>query len=202
MTYEQLIDYINNFDYIKNNNVEVEKIQFQEVKSTGHRYIWVRFKKQKYKAGLYLWPHDIRYTQVQPAFNVGIGEDDKDGWTIDIRRKLLHWLFCRFWIWIKHVDRIYDQYVNGNWGKNSLCTEDDKWSIDIFTGLVHDGWSISKHTIEDILDLNIPLKEMYNLYNEDVSDNLYKNYGHIEYGNMTYKELTTDEEFKNVRIGF
>ena len=50
MTYEYLIDYINNFDYIKNNNIEVEKIQFQEVKSTGHRYIWVRFKKQKYKA--------------------------------------------------------------------------------------------------------------------------------------------------------
>lgn len=139
MTYEHLIDYINNFDYIKNNNITVEKIQFQEVKSTGHRYIWVRFKKQKYKAGLYLWPHDIRYTQVQPAFNPGIGEDDKDGWTIDIRRKLLHWLFCRFWIWIKHVDKIYDQYVNGNWGKNSWCTEDDKWSIDIFTGLVHDG---------------------------------------------------------------
>lgn len=43
---------------------------------------------------------------------------------------------------------------------------------------------------------------MYNLYNEDVSDNLYKNYGHIEYGNMTYKELTTEEEFKNIRIGF
>ena len=127
---------------------------------------------------------------------------DKDGWTIDIRMKLLHWLFCRFWIWIKHVDRIYDQYVNGNWGKNPWYTEDDKWSIDIFTRLVHDGWSISKHTIEDILDLNIPLKEMYNLYNEDVSDNLYKNYGHIEYGNMTYKELTTEEEFKNVRISF
>ena len=67
MTYEQLIDHVNNFDYIKNNNIEVEKIQFQEIKSTGHRYIWVRFKKQKYKAGLYLWPHDIRYTQVQPA---------------------------------------------------------------------------------------------------------------------------------------
>ena len=27
MTYEYLIDYINNFDYIKNNNIEVEKIQ-------------------------------------------------------------------------------------------------------------------------------------------------------------------------------
>ena len=64
------------------------------------------------------------------------------------------------------------------------------------------GWSISKHTIEDILYLNNPLKEMYNLYNEDVDNKLYKNYGHIEYGNMTYKELTTDEEFKNVRIGF
>ena len=36
----------------------------------------------------------------------------------------------------------------------------------------------------------------------NVKDNLYKNFGYIEYGNETYKELTTEEEFKKVRIGF
>ena len=33
-------------------------------------------------------------------------------------------------------------------------------------------------------------------------NNLYKNFGYIEYGNKTYKELTTKEEFESVKIGF
>ena len=48
----------------------------------------------------------------------------------------------------------------------------------------------------------MPLKQMYDWYNDDVKDNLYKNFGYIEYGNETYKELTTEEEFKLIRIGF
>lgn len=47
-----------------------------------------------------------------------------------------------------------------------------------------------------------PLKDMYDWYNDDIKDNLYKNFGPIEYGDETYKELTTEEEFKKVRIGF
>ena len=47
-----------------------------------------------------------------------------------------------------------------------------------------------------------PLKDMYEWYDDDVKDNLYDNFGPIEYGNETYKELTTEEEFKSVRIEF
>ena len=77
----------------------------------------------------------------------------------------------------------------------------DKWEVSIFTGLIHDGWSIQKYYLKHLLEL-IPLKQMYDWYNADVKDNLYKNFGYIEYGNETYKELTTEDEFKLIKIGF
>lgn len=201
MTYKALIEQINNLPFIKEANVTVKKVRFDGNKEGNHRFIWVYFNKQKYACGVAIIGNYFTYTQTGPTFVSGVAETDKDYWTEDIRRQLCHWLFCRFWIWIKRVDMMYDSYVNGNWGKNSLMRYEDRWDIPIFTGLVHDGWSIQKHTISHLLELP-PLKDMYDWYNDDVKNNLYKNFGPIKYGNETYKELTTEEEFKKVRIGF
>jgi hypothetical protein len=76
----------------------------------------------------------------------------------------------------------------------------DKWELPIFTGLVHDGWCIQKYNLKHLLEMP-PLKDMYEWYNDDVKDNLYKNFGYIEYYDYEYKELSV-EEFNNIRIGF
>lgn len=201
MTKEQVIEQINNLPFIKDANITVNRIKFDSNKEGNHRFIWVYFNKQKYACGVVIIGKYFKYTQTEPTFVPGVGENDKDYWSEEVRRKLCHWLFCRFWIWIKRVDMMYDSYVNGNWGKNSLMTTEDKWELPIFTGLIHDGWSIQKHLLKHLFKLP-NLKDMYDWYNDDVKDNLYKNFGYIEYGNETYKELTTEEEFKSVRIGF
>ena len=87
----------------------------------------------------------------------------------------------------------------GHWPKDSYCNI--TWELPIFTGLIHDGGCIQKYCLKHLLEMP-PLKDMYDWYNDDVTNNLYKNFGHIEYGNETYKELTTEEEFKLIRIGF
>ena len=201
MTKEELINQINNFDYIKDNNIEVSKIRFLGNKNGGNRQIWVYFKKQKWPCGVYKDGRFSTYTQSEPTFVIGVGPDDKDYWSVKVREKLCHWLFCRFWIYLKGIDLMYDAYVNGNWPKNSWMTHLDKWEIPIFTGLIHDGWSIQKYCLKNLLEM-LPLKDMYEWYNDDVKDNLYKNFGYTEYYDCEYKELTTEEEFNKVRIGF
>lgn len=201
MTYESLINQIENLSFIKNANIKVKKIKFCGNKNGNNRKIWVYFDKQKYPCGVILTGKFGTYAQREPTFIIGVNSNDKDGWTKEIRIELCHWLYTRFWIYIKGVDIMYDQYVNGNWGKNSFMTHSDRWDVNFFTKLIHDGWSIQKHNLKHLLEMP-PLKDMYHWYNDDVKDNLYKNFGHIEYGNETYKELTTEEEFKNVKIGF
>lgn len=201
MTYEALIEQINNLHFIKESNIKVKKVKFWGNKNGENRQVWVYFEKEKYPCGSYALGQFMKYTQLEPTFVLGVAENDKDYWSGDIRRKLCHWLFCRFWIWIKRVDIMYDSYVNGNWSKKSLMKYEDRWDVPIFTDLVHDGWSIQKYNLKHLLELP-PLKDMYDWYNDDIKDNLYKNFGYIEYGNETYKELTTEEEFKKVRIGF
>lgn len=200
MTEEQLIEQINNLQFMKESNVKIKKIRFKGNKEGKNRQIWVYFEKQKYPCGVFVDGRWYKWTQTEPTFVIGVIEGDKDAWSENIRRELTHWLFCRFWVWLKGIDVIYDCYVNGNWPKNSFC-KNIKWELPIFTGLVHDGWSIQKNTINHLLELP-PLKDMYDWYNDDIKDNLYKNFGYIEYGNETYKELTTEEEFKKIRIGF
>ena len=201
MTNEQVIEQINNLHFIKEANIKVKKVKFWGNKNGENRQVWVYFEKQKYPCGSYALGKFMKYGQLEPTFVLGVAQNDKDYWSRDIRRKLCHWLFCRFWIWIKRVDIMYDSYVNGNWDKKSLMRYEDRWDIPIFTGLVHDGWSIQKYNLKHLLELP-SLKDLYDWYNDDVKDNLYKNFGSIEYGNETYKELTTKEEFKTVRIGF
>ncbi len=201
MTKEQVIEQINNLPFMKEVNMKVKKLRIDGNKNGKNRFIWVYFEKQKYACGVYKDVRFSTYTQSEPSFIIGVGPNDKDYWSAKVREELCHWLFCRFWIYLKGIDKIYDQYVNGNWPKNSWCQYSDRWEIPIFTGLVHDGWSIQKYTLSHLLELP-PLKDMYDWYNDDVKDNLYKNFGPIEYGNETYKELTTEEEFKTVRIGF
>lgn len=201
MTNEQVIEQINNLPFLKEANMKVQKIKFWGTKEGKNRQVWVYFEKQKYPCGVWVDYRFSRYTQSDPSFVSGVGVNDKNYWSENIRIELCHWLFTRFWIYIKGVDIIYDGYVNGNWSKNSLMKYADKWDVPIFTRLVHDGWSIQKYNLKHLLEMS-PLKDMYDWYNDDVKDNLYKNFGYIEYGNWTYKELTTEEEFKKVRIGF
>lgn len=201
MTKEQVIEQINNLPFMKEANMKVKKLRIDGNKNGEKRFIWVWFEKQKYACGAYKDGRFSTYTQSEPSFIIGVGPDDKDYWSEKVREELCHWLFCRFWIYLKGIDKMYDHYVNGNWPKNSWCSYSDKWELPIFTGLVHDGWCIQKYNLKHLLEMP-HLKDMYEWYNDDVKDNLYKNFGHIEYGNGTYKELTTEEEFKSVRIGF
>jgi hypothetical protein len=201
MTYEALINQIENLSFIKNANINVKKVKFHGDKNGKNRQVWVYFEKQKYPCGVWVDHRSSKYTQSSPSFVIGISEEDKDYWSAKTREELCHWIFNRFWIYLKNIDSMYDAYVNGNWPKNSLMKYTDKWNVPIFTGLIHDGWSIQKYYIKHLLEL-VPLKQMYDWYNDDVKDNLYKNFGYIEYGNKSYKELTTIEEFEKVRIGF
>lgn len=201
MTKGQVIEQINNLPFMKEANMKVKKLRIDGNKNGEKRFIWVWFEKQKYACGTYKDGRFSTYTQSEPSFVIGVGPDDKDYWSVKVREELCHWLFCRFWIYLKGIDKMYDHYVNGNWPKNSWCYYPDRWEIHIFTGLIHDGWSIQKYNLKHLLEMP-PLKDMYEWYNDDVKDNLYKNFGMIEYGNETYKELTTEEEFKKVRIGF
>lgn len=198
MNKEQVIEQINNLSYLKDNNIEVAKISIKGNKSGGNRQIWVYFKKQKYACGVFISSRST-YTQSHPTFIIGVGPGDKDYWSAKVREELCHWLFCRFWIYLKKIDLMYDLFVMGHWPKNSYCT--NKWNLQIFTGLIHDGWSIQKYCLKHLLEMP-PLKDMYDWYNSDVTDNLYKNFGYINYYNDNYKELTTEEEFKQIRIGF
>lgn len=201
MNKEQVIEQINNLSYLKDNNIEVAKISIKGNKSGGNRQIWVYFKNQKYPCGVFIDYRFSKYTQSEPAFVIGVDEKDKDYWTFEIREKLCHWVFCRFWIYLKRIDSMYDSYVNGNWPKNSWMNHLDKWEIPIFTGLIYDGWCIQKHNLNHLLEMP-SLKDMYDWYNDDVNDNLYKNFGHIEYYEYPYKKMTNEEEFNKVRIGF
>ena len=198
MNLEQVINQINNLSYLKDNNIEVAKIRFLGNKNGSNRQIWVYFKKQKYPCGVYVSKFST-YTQSEPSFVIGVDEKDKDGWTENDRTELCHWLFCRFWIWLKKIDLMYDQFVMGHWPKNSYCNI--TWELPIFTGLIHDGWCIQKYCLKHLLEMP-PLKDMYDWYNDDVKDNLYKNFGYINYYNDNYKELTTVEEFNRIRVGF
>lgn len=198
MNLEQVINQINNLSYLKDNNIEVAKIRFLGNKNGSNRQIWVYFKKQKYPCGVYISQFST-YTQSEPSFVIGVDENDKDCWTENVRIELCHWLFCRFWIWLKKVDLIYDTFVMGHWPKNSYCNV--KWELPIFTGLIHDGWCIQKYCLKHLLEMP-PLKDMYDWYNGDVTDNLYKNFGYINYYDDNYKELTTEEEFNQIRMGF
>ena len=200
MNLEQVINQINNLSYIKDNNIEVTKIRFLGNKNGSNRQIWIYFKKQKYPCGVWIDYRFGKYTQSEPSFVIGVGENDKDYWTFEIREKLCHWIFTRFWIWLKKVDSMYDEYVMGNWPKNSYCNN-IKWELPIFTGLIHDGWCIQKYCLKHLLEMP-SLKDMYEWYNDDVTDNLYKNFGYINYYNDNYKELTTVEEFNRIRVGF
>ncbi len=199
MTKEQVIEQINNLPFMNEANMKVKKLRIDGNKNGGNRQIWVYFKNQKYACGVWIDRRLSSYTQSKPSFVIGVGPDDKDYWSVKVREKLCHWLFCRFWIYLKLVDSMYDQFVMGHWPKNSYCTI--KWELPIFTGLIHDGWSIQKHCLKHLLELP-PLKDMYDWYNKDVTDNLYKNFGYINYYNDDYKELTTEEEFKQIRMGF
>lgn len=199
MNKEKVIEQINNLSYLKDNNIEVAKISIKGNKSGCNRQIWVYFKKQKYPCGVWIDYRLSKYTQSEPSFVIGVGEKDKDYWTYEIRVKLCHWLFCRFWIWLKKVDLMYDQFVMGHWPKNSYCNI--TWELPIFTGLIHDGWCIQKYCLKHLLEMP-PLKDMYDWYNNDVTNDLYKNFGYINYYDNNYKELTTNEEFNQIRIGF
>jgi hypothetical protein len=198
MNKEQVINQINNLSYLKDNNIEVAKIRFLGNKNGSNRQIWVYFKKQKYPCGVFISQFST-YTQSEPSFVIGVGEKDKDFWSFKVREELCHWLFCRFWIYLKLIDSMYDEYVMGNWPKYSYCKI--KWELPIFTGLIWDGWCIQKYCLKHLLEMP-PLKDMYDWYNGDVTDNLYKNFGYINYYNDNYKELTTEEEFKQIRVGF
>jgi len=199
MNLEQVINQINNLSYLKDNNIEVAKIRFLGNKNGSNRQIFVYFKKQKYPCGVYISRQFSTYTQSEPLFVTGVDIKDKDGWTENVRIELCHWLFCRFWIWLKCVDRMYDQFVLGHWPKNSYCNI--TWELPIFTGLIHDGWCIQKYCLKHLLEMP-PLKDMYDWYNDDVTNNLYKNFGYINYYDNNYKELTTEEEFNQIRVGF
>lgn len=199
MNLEQLINQINNLSYLKDNNIEVAKIRFLGNKNGSNRQIWVYFKKQKYPCGVYISGQFSKYTQSEPLFVTGVDIKDKDGWTENVRIELCHWLFCRFWIWLKKIDLMYDQFVMGHWPKNLYCNI--TWELPIFTGLIHDGWCIQKYCLKHLLEMP-SLKDMYDWYNGDVTNNLYKNFGYINYYDDNYKELTTEEEFNQIRVGF
>ena len=201
MTKEQVIEQINSLPFMLEANMKVKKLRIDGNKNGENRFIWVWFEKQKYACGTYKDGRFSTYTQTEPSFILGVGPEDKDYWSAKVREELCRWLFCRFWIYLKGIDNMYDHYVNGNWPKNLWSCYSDRWEIPIFTGLIHDGWSIQKHNLKHILEMP-PLKDMYEWYNDDAKDNLYKNFGPIEYGDETYKELTTIEEFKTVKIGF
>ena len=201
MTKEQVLEQINNLPFMKEANMKANKLRIEGNKKGGNRRIFIYFEKQKYSCGVLVSGRFYKYTQTEPTFFTGVSPNDKDYWSEEIRRKLCHWLFCRFWIYLKGVDIMYDGYVNGNWPKNSWMKYTDKWDVPIFTGLIHDGWSIQKYSLKHLFNMP-PLKNIYEWYNDDVKDNLYKNFGYIEYGNETYKELTTKEEFESVKIGF
>ena len=200
MTKEQVIEQINNLSFMQEANMKAKKVKFFGTKDGRNRQVWVYFEKQKYPCGVWVDYRFSKYTQSSPSFVIGISEEDKDYWSAKVREELCHWIFNRFWIYLKNIDSMYDSYVNGNWSKNSFC-KNIKWELPIFTRLIHDGWSIQKYYLKHLLEL-VPLKDMYEWYNDDVKDNLYKNFGYIEYWNETYKELTTEEEFKLIRIGF
>ena len=200
MTQNQLIEQINNLSFMQEANMKAKKVKFFGTKDGRNRQVWVYFEKQKYPCGVWVDYRFSKYTQSSPSFVIGISEEDKDYWSAKVREELCHWIFNRFWIYLKNIDSMYDSYVNGNWSKNSFC-KNIKWELPIFTRLIHDGWSIQKYYLKHLLEL-VPLKDMYEWYNDDVKDNLYKNFGYIEYWNETYKELTTEEEFKLIRIGF
>ncbi len=201
MTKEQVIEQINNLPFMKKANMKVKKLRIDGNKNGGNRQIWAYFEKQKYPCGVYVSGKWSTYTQSEPSFVTGVGVDDKDYWSENVREELCHWLFTRFWIYLKSLDSMYDMYVNGNWPKNSWMTNLNKWDLLSFTVLVHDGWSIQKHNLKHLLEMS-PLKDMYEWYNDDVKDNMYKNnFGHIEYYDCEYKELAV-EEFGNIRIGF
>ena len=200
MTKEQVIEQINNLPFMKEANMKVKKLRIDGNKNGGNRHIWIYFEKQKWPCGVFVSGRWSTYSQTDPSFVIGVDEKDKEYWSFDTRVKLCHWVFTRFWIYLKCLDSMYDMYVNGNWPNNSWMTRLDKWEVSIFTGLVHDGWCIQKYNLKHLLEMP-PLKDMYEWYNDDVKDNLYKNFGYIEYYDREYKELPF-EEFDNIRIGF
>jgi len=198
MTKEQVIEQINNLPFMKEANMKVKKLRIDGNKNGGNRHIWAWIEKQKWACGVFISSRST-YTQSNPTFIVGVGPDYKDYWSVKVREELCHWMFCRFWIYLKKIDLMYDQFVMGHWPKNSYCNI--KWNLPIFTGLIHDGWCIQKYNLKHLLEIP-PLKDMYDWYNNDVTDNLYKNFGYINYYDDDYKDLTTEEEFKQIRIGF
>ena len=81
MTKEQVIEQINNLQFMKESNVKIKKIRFKGNKEGKNRQIWVYFEKQKYPCGVFVDGRWYKWTQTEPTFVIGVIEGDKDAWS-------------------------------------------------------------------------------------------------------------------------
>ena len=185
MTKIELINEMNSFEYMLETNNIVDNVIFDE--SDGMRRIWVFFKNQKYPCFTSTKIADDSHTL--PLFNIGVVESEKYDEIIEIRKKICQWLFCRFWIWLKKIDKLYDNLVvNGN-----VTFSDNE-----FFDLIDMGWCIQYYELKEKFELCYKPNEMFLFYNNDIDDDLYNcNLMKIKYINHEFIFLS-DKRTKDV----
>ena len=199
MTNKEVIDWLNSYQQLKDANIEIEKIRFYAKKDgTGRRIeVWAKGSKRKFEVSIC----DSAYTKLgvsMPLYCRGLLETDKEYWQNDIRIKILHVMFWRFWPWLKQADFVYNKIVKEYTWEPLMFSEK---ILDVVFMRQYYG---SEANIEkDMFDK--PLEELIELFNKDVEDGLYENLcNKIEYPKHDFKWKTTEEllEDKHFLITF
>lgn len=208
MTYDNLINNTNELSFMKENNLVINKIKFEGKKDGSNRRITIYFNKHKWPCWVGVDYQFSKMTQAGPVYCTGIGPDDKDYWSYDIRVKLLKYMYERFWVWLKRIDLLYDVMVLGHTKNKYDIFRTNPWSPEIFAGLIDDGFDIHYWVYKDNLYkywdfFEGPKNHIIN-YNEDVDDNLYpKCFGKIVYPEHKRNHLDKNQAYNNeMRMGF
>ena len=186
--YNKLIDELNNLPFIKNEDIEVSKLTFNGNRKAENRRVNVYFTKQKYSCSAGIWNKMGEFNQLLPVFFPGVDKTDK---TFDIRVKMCHWLFMRFYIWLKRIDLRYDSLVNTD-------EEYFKWEPEIFAGLLDESYAKQYWQDHNLFNKGIQMEKnpekLIKYYNEDSKNKLYpSDFGEIIYPKHDYKLLSKQE---------
>ena len=141
-------------------HLDIDKIVFNKNSKDDRRRISIYYKYQKYPSEVSIDYNRVLHTQAPPRFVV------VDAVNKEAKLKMLQWIFCRFWIWLKRIDSLY----------NSLVLGDDnfvQWDIEEFEWLLKNAYMIQKYNEMDNFDFTINLNDVIQSYNKDVKDKLY-----------------------------